>query len=648
MADPARTEPALTKHRPALDGVRALAVAAVVTYHVGAPWLPGGFLGVDLFFVLSGFLITGLLLDEVDRTGRIGLARFFTRRARRLLPALYLLLAAVAGWAFFVASPDEVTGLRGAALAALFYVANWFFIATGESYFAAAQGPSPLEHTWSLAIEEQFYLAWPLLLLVLVGRIGWRGLVAAAAGLALASAALMAYTYDASDPTVAYFGTFTRVHELLIGSLLAVAVWRGVTLPASWRWTAWLPLVGIVAMMATVSDVGSFYYRGGSVVFSLLTAWLLLALGAGSAGGGPTRMFTWRPVVWIGLVSYGIYLWHWPLILWLTPVRTGLDGFALAAVRIAVTIAVAAASFYLVERPIRREAIAGLALTPRRMAVAVPLAMVAMSLLIVAATVRAAPADADLDATSAPTALTGSTSTRAPVVAIAGDSIPKELMPYLEAEAAARGWRVLPLAYGGCSITGQFQVDDEGRPFNWSKRCSEGFADLQTDALEQYEPDVVLWYSNRERYPVRVGDTVIPAATPEHRAQLDADLATAYERFTASGADIVIVLPVPRAPAVIGDCAVGGRAEDECAGDEVYFASFAELNAAYLALAQAHADRVTVVEVNDLLCPDSRQCPLIEKDGQAVRPDGIHFSPEGAAWFVPHLLDRAGIDPVEE
>ncbi|MFM7211129.1 MAG: acyltransferase family protein, partial [Actinomycetota bacterium] len=158
------------QHVPALDGVRALAVAGVVTYHVGADWLPGGFLGVDLFFVLSGFLITGILLGQVDRSGGIAFAQFFTRRARRLLPALYLMLIAVCGWAFFVAAPEEIGDLRGAALAALFYVANWFFILTGQSYFADMQGPSPGEHTWSLAIEEQYYLVWPLLLLLLVRK----------------------------------------------------------------------------------------------------------------------------------------------------------------------------------------------------------------------------------------------------------------------------------------------------------------------------------------------------------------------------------------------------------------------------------------------------------------------------------------------
>ena len=634
------------KHLPALDGVRALAVAGVVTYHVGADWLPGGFLGVDLFFVLSGFLITGILLGQIDRTGRIGFGEFFTRRARRLLPALYLMLVAVCAWSFFVAAPDEIGDLRGAALAALFYVANWFFILTGQSYFADMLGPSPVEHTWSLAIEEQYYLVWPLLLLLLVRKASPRWIVAVIAALILASVVLMAVTYDAGDPSVAYFGTFTRIHELLVGALLAWLAHRGLTLPARGQWTGWVALVGVLAMMATVSDVSSFYYRGGSLLFCAVVAWLLLSLGTGTAGRGPAGLFALKPLVWIGLISYGIYLWHWPLILWLTPVRTGLDGLALAALRIGLTVTVAAASYYVVERPIRRGTVGSFALTPRRMAVIVPVAMALMAALIIGSTARAVAPAVDLDETVAPTTITGATSADAPVAAFAGDSIPKELMPALEAEAATRGWGVIPLAFGGCSITGLYQLDLDGERFNWSKRCSEGFAQMQSKAVSDFDPDVVVWYSNRERFPVRVGDEVLTPGTPEHTAALDNSLEAAYKRFTAGGARIVIVLPVPKAPPVVGTCASGVSTAPECATDEAYYASFADLTASFERLAAAHPDDISLVRIDDLLCPGGRDCPLIEKGGQAVRPDGIHFSDPGAAWFVPLIFDRAGLAPV--
>ena len=634
----------VSQHRPALDGLRALAVAGVVTYHLGFEWLPGGFLGVDLFFVLSGFLITGILLDELKRHGTIAFSGFFARRARRLLPALYLLILVVCAWAAFVAAPNAIGDLRGAGLAAVFYVANWFFILTGQSYFSDIQGPSPLEHTWSLAIEEQFYLFWPILLLFLLRRFGPRALAVTTLVLLAASTFLMAVLYNEGDPFVAYFGTFSRMHELLVGCVLAITVKRGLTLPAAARWSAWIPLALIVIMMVTVSDTGAFYYRGGSLILCVLAAWLILALGAGAPGGGPTTMLSWKPIVWIGLISYGIYLWHWPLILWLNPVSTGLTGISLAIVRISATVLIAAASFYLLERPIRQGRIGDYALTPRRLAVIVPTAMAVMALAIIASTTRAVALPGDSEDAVAPSSLLGSSSAAAPVVAFTGDSILTELMPQLSGEAASRGWSVLPLAFRGCSVTGTFQVDDRGDPFRWSERCSDDLASVQSRAISDFDPDVVVWYSNRERFGVRVDDQVFQPGTPQHQQRLQFDLETAYQRLAAGGAEVVIVLPVPKAPPVIGDCALGSPTVRDCELADAYYASFASLHESLEELAARHPDRIRLVHIDDVLCPGGRDCPLLEQEGAAARPDGIHFSAQGADWFVPLLFDRAGLD----
>lgn len=641
--DPSTGAESRSQRIPALDGIRALAVAGVVTYHVGADWLPGGFLGVDLFFVLSGFLITGILLDQTAHTGHIDFAEFFTRRARRLLPALYLMLIAICAWAFFIADPDVIGDLRGAALAALFYVANWFFILTGQSYFDAMQGPSPVEHTWSLAIEEQFYLLWPLLLLLLVRKVGPRVMAVLMVVAIAASAALMAFTYDAGDPSVAYFGTFTRIHELLIGSLVAWLVHRGLRMPDDARQTGWLALVGIVAMMGTIADDNDFYYRGGSVLFSLAVAWLLLAMTGDTTPRGTARVFSIRPLAWIGLISYGIYLWHWPLILWLTPERTRLEGVALAAVQIAATVAIAAVSHYAIERPIRRGTIRGFTLSPRRVAVIVPVAMLVMAGLIVGSTARAG--DARTSQPVVPSALLGSTTPGAPVVMITGDSVPLKLMKVIAAQAEKRGWAVAPLAFGGCSLTGQFQVNADGEPFTWSQTCAEGYAGVQAETVATFAPEVVLWYSNRERQGVVVDGAVLAAGTPEHTAAIDAGLAAAYERSVSGGARLVIVVPTPKGPASKGDCAPGGAPSPECAADDEYYASFDRLAAAYERLAAAHPDQVSVVRLDDLLCPGGRDCPPVERGGEFVRPDGIHFGTEGAEWIVPIIFDRAGLAP---
>src|SRR5918992_2342578 len=218
-------------YAPGLDGLRALAVIAVLLYHAELSWLPGGFLGVEVFFVISGYLITALLLTEWWQHGRVDLKRFWIRRARRLLPALYLLLAVTLAYAVLFL-PGEVAGLRGDVIAALGYVTNWYLVLGNESYFEAIGRPSLLKHLWSLAVEEQFYLLWPpvLALGLGVGATRWRErrvLLVALAG-AAASALLMALLYRPEvDPSRIYFGTDTRATGLLIGAALAFA------------WTPW-------------------------------------------------------------------------------------------------------------------------------------------------------------------------------------------------------------------------------------------------------------------------------------------------------------------------------------------------------------------------------------------------------------------------
>ncbi len=207
---------------PGLDGLRALAVGAVLLYHAGMPWMPGGFLGVELFFVLSGYLITSLLLGEWVAEGRIDLGAFWLRRARRLLPALFLLLAVTLVFAIFF-MPDEVAGLRGDTLAASTYVTNWYLAFNQQSYFELVGRPSLLQHLWSLAVEEQFYLLWPLLFIggmrLLRTRQSMR--IATLAG-AVASTLLMLALYNPdADPSRIYYGTDTRAAGLLIGCTLA-------------------------------------------------------------------------------------------------------------------------------------------------------------------------------------------------------------------------------------------------------------------------------------------------------------------------------------------------------------------------------------------------------------------------------------------
>jgi peptidoglycan/LPS O-acetylase OafA/YrhL len=306
-------------YRPGLDGLRALAVIAVFLYHSRIDWMPGGFLGVDLFFVLSGYLITSLLLVEWEARNRIDLRRFWLRRARRLFPALVVVvLAALILGAIF--ARGDLARTRGDAISSLFYYTNWHLVLANHSYFVRMGSPSLLQHLWSLAVEEQFYLIWPLLLvpgLVLVGRKRLPLLIVA--GIA-GSAALMWLLYKPTDPSRVYYGTDTRAFLLLMGILLAL-VW-----PAIERMRRSLPLlellgvaalVGSVLLFRQMQDFNPTLYRGGDVAAAFCFAVLIAAVAHPMTGLG--RALGVAPLRWLGERSYGIYLWHWLVIALMRP-----------------------------------------------------------------------------------------------------------------------------------------------------------------------------------------------------------------------------------------------------------------------------------------------------------------------------------------
>jgi peptidoglycan/LPS O-acetylase OafA/YrhL len=373
QAETASATTAVTgRHLPALNGLRGLAVIGVVAYHLQIGWARGGYLGVDLFFVLSGFLITTLLLEEWVGTGRVDLGAFWGRRARRLLPALFLVVLALALYLICNAvwgGPGangliDLSGLRGDAVATLLYVNNWHLIFAHQSYFAQFSTPSPLQHTWSLAIEEQFYLVWPLLLLVVLkyGRRGWRRVgVTVTIALGVGSSVLMAALFHPGlDPSRIYYGTDTRLFDLMAGATLAflVAARRqpGAAARRTLHWVgpAAAVVLGVFWVRAGTSGglPTDFMFEGGFLLCAALAA-LVVADARLVEPGWFARGLAWRPLHFIGTISYGIYLWHWPVIVYLNGARTGLSTWPLNLLRIAVTLAVSTASYYLVERPIR-------------------------------------------------------------------------------------------------------------------------------------------------------------------------------------------------------------------------------------------------------------------------------------------------------
>jgi peptidoglycan/LPS O-acetylase OafA/YrhL len=357
-----RVGPGLVRYQPAIDGLRAVAVLAVLAYHWPASWMPGGFLGVEVFFVISGYLITSLLLGERVRTGRTDFKQFWIRRARRLLPALYALLVVVSA-AWLIWHPSEVAGLRGAVAAAAVYVSNWYLIAVKQSYFESVARPSPVLHLWSLAVEEQFYLVWPLALagLLRLFRRRMRLVLMATLALAAGSAALgMVLYHPGLDPYRIWYGTDTRAAGILLGAALAIAVppWRmRATVHRSatvlLNVLAVVSLAGVVWMFVHLNEFDPFVYHGGFVLLDLLTVALILSL-VHPATTVVSRAMSLGPLVWIGRRSYGIYLWHWPIFV---VTRPGLDvsygGWQLLGVRLGATLVAAELSYRFVELPVR-------------------------------------------------------------------------------------------------------------------------------------------------------------------------------------------------------------------------------------------------------------------------------------------------------
>jgi peptidoglycan/LPS O-acetylase OafA/YrhL len=349
---------AARQHLPQLDGIRALAIAAVVAFHLG--FLRGGWLGVDVFFVLSGYLITSILVADGRPIATV--VAFWGRRARRLLPAVLLLLIVLSLYAW-IGGPGLVPAqLRNPALATLFYVANWQQIIAGHGYFAQFTAPSPLQHTWSLAIEEQYYLCWPLVLGVMLAarsaRPRWprHAVIGATLVLALASLIWMGVAAHLLGPNRAYLGTDTRAWELLLGGAAAMIWPPGEPVRArrrAWSVATVVGLVGVAVGASTANGPPWWIWDGGLGAIALCS--MLLIVGSVRAPGGPVaRALALRPVQWLGLISYSLYLWHWPAIVLMTADTTGLTGWQLLVARLAAMLAASCASFYLVERPLRR------------------------------------------------------------------------------------------------------------------------------------------------------------------------------------------------------------------------------------------------------------------------------------------------------
>ncbi|MEY8018634.1 acyltransferase family protein [Mycobacterium servetii] len=645
---------------PALDGLRAIAVALVLVGHGGVPGVAGGFIGVDVFFVLSGFLITSLLLDELGRTGRIDLTGFWIRRARRLLPALVLMVLTVAA-ARELLPYQALTGLRSDAIAAFCWMANWRFVAQKTDYFTRGAPPSPLQHTWSLGVEEQYYFVWPLLLIAVtlllaararrrstratVGGVRFSAFLLATAGaLASAAAAIVFVSYGTRDRI--YFGTDTRAQALLVGAAAAALLVRDwQSLNRGWclirsRWgrrvARVLPLLGLAGLAAAVhfATGAAREFRHGLLIGVALAAVLVVAPVALEQRGAVARVLALPPLVWLGTISYGVYLWHWPIFLALNGERTGWDGLRLFAVRCAATIAAAAASWWLIEQPIRRWRPARVPLLP--LAAATVASAAAVTLLVVpvgtgpalreaglppgvsaVAAVSPSPPDAGRPAPPRPR-----DPNRPFTVSVFGDSIGWTWMHYLP---PTPGFAFLDHTVIGCSLvrgtpyryvgeTLEQRAECDGWPIRWARQVS------------QDQPDVALLIIGRWETVDRVNEGQwTHIGDPTFDSYLNAELQRALDIAGSTGARVVVAtVPYSR----------GGEKPDGRLYPEDQPNRVNQWNAMLRAAVSRHPG-VQILDLNKKLCPDGVYTAKV--DGIKVRSDGVHLTSEGVRWLTPWL-----------
>ena len=649
-------------HRPALDGLRTVAVYLVVLFHSGIAVVEGGFIGVDLFFVLSGFLVSSILLDELDRTGQLRLGAFYARRVRRLLPAAVVVVVATAAVFLLVAPTIRRLPWVGDAQSALLYYSNWRFLGQSNDYFAADIDKSPYLHFWSLSIEEQFYALFPLLLVLLFRlRRRWAPVVVVTvSALLVASVAAQLY-WAGADANHAYYGTDARLYQLLAG-VLAALVWRrdGGT-AALGRLPGWLFLAVVLVLGSNLVDM-SPSTRG--LLVTVAATGLVLAVMTERS-----RSLQWvlaRPTMtYLGRISYGTYLWHWPVILMVGDLLT-LSPWATFALAAPVATGMAALSFAVLERPIRR--------TPRlsRFGFSTVVVGVGVSALVAVTLVptlleqdrRPAIAGAE---TAKPSKPVGPTSWDRPVpadmdwarwaadegiddtyclpgddtscvaheepsglrVVLVGDSHARMLAPALTDLAKEHHFTLVLQVVGSCSW--QQGVVIGSRSESDRKRCATARDDFYDRQLPALDADVVVLTQlprDDETWPSHItegGDGMNPDAT---KSELDAmnlrTMRATLEQVRAAGAQSVLMesilmartfnpLECLSAAARTAECAVTPGVEPPVSD------SF------YRSLAST-VPGVSTASVNDFMCPDWPVCNPLGDDDVPVWRDEQHYS----------------------
>jgi peptidoglycan/LPS O-acetylase OafA/YrhL len=681
----APSSPPAARVRPEIQALRAVAVVAVVVYHLWPGRLSGGFVGVDIFFVISGFLITAHLVREVTATGTVSLPRFWARRARRLLPASLLVLA-VSAIGVLILAPSSLWAqfYREIAASAL-YIQNWALAADSIDYLAAENGPSPVQHYWSLSVEEQFYIVWPVLIVaaVMIARWARRATLQWVIWiLTTVVVASLAYSVVLTmvDPSTAYFATTTRAWEFGAGGLLACLGSNNRAIDSRVRVAvAWFGWATIAASLLVISGETPFpgYAALLPVVGTLAVIW------ARDAHLTPSSWSRWRPVQWLGDVSYSLYLWHWPLIVF-APLALGAElGSAEKLAIVVASVVLAWVTKTWVEDPVRRGALSRarprrtFVVTAAAMALVVGAAGIGLNAIDLRASADKALAqqlageecfgasaldprhqpcvNPALDGIVVPSveAVTRDRSTTwdecAAVgtearecvlgtpggtrVALVGDSHTHHWVTAVEAIAATQGWEIHMFVRGRCPFSSVDWVrTDEAQ----ASSCKEwnGNVNAALAAQEPFELLITSLRAQSNRELITGGLTATDAATEGFR--------NSWQPLIDRGTLVIGIRDVPSTTPALKECAATSESpQTECLRplDEAFSATD------YLSVAAERVDGAALVDLTDYLCVPTG-CPEVI-GSVLVNRDDHHITAVYATTLAPYLLEAITLAKAE-
>ena len=622
------------RHNSAIDGLRTFAVLSVMVFHFGLP-IYGGFIGVDAFFVLSGFLITLLILKASCSGEGISLAVFWVRRIRRLIPAALFMIITVVGYATLQSSLPGKISLVSDVNTTLAYVANWHFISS-SSYFANDETVSPLLHMWSLAVEEQFYIFWPVCI-YLIARFFKNRVALIVFGLsvtiAISSSIWMAHLWDPASPERAYMGTDSRAFQLAIGAGLAALITLKPNLIGSSKSRAAVGSTGLVMLSVLTFVLGSksgptnFYVTGGAFLVGIVAAATIWSLWSGQSA--LSSIMNFGPLVYLGKLSYSMYLWHWPIEVYLHPLLPKFEAhnrITQTLILTFLTIAMAAISYHLVETPLRTQ---GPLVRSKnwKILLATPIVLVVVAV-------------ASNYFLSKPPA-TNEVNGNYKVIMLVGDSVPLRLTAEFENYASSKGWHVVSAAKGFCPATTRAMTDPDGNEFGNTGSCVSQ-RNKQLQMLETYQPSAVIWMSRYELADAANANGVSISPASQEFWQYSAEtLSETVSALTSQDADVVFVPIEPSGVGMLNRCkpkdcnwflnrlisSEGVAYQDRWNG---------------LLLNETKSNSKThYFSITDLVCRDSNVPCDDSLNGKPARPDGTHFTPEGASQFIPALIDYA-------